>query len=934
MKERHSVLLSLILALGAMPAAAQNMGRAVKPVVVPVAGTAASGYVPMFNFSVTNAALNSGLGSGSPLLVNPTNPAGKLQLGPARAAAMSSGLPASPMAIGSRAGSPIAAAKEGQVRVGMESLSGITALQVEHSRGGRSKDTNLQTAVGMAAFDGGGIRLNHRDGADPIVGPAFEPPTSAALPPEAPPVEEGEGEEDDRLKISFPAAAKTGLLSYEPTLAINAAIRRVRDFEGSRNYWAQYKKGAEIDIVSKNENVFGRSTTITRAATKSIRQLTRDDFRGTVPEHQLKAGVRALRASLVANLEEKRRSWNASDPMVTLDTKVRVVAFKSFLDLFRESHGPNSVPTAEAPKPRTPLVIDTENPVLNPLTRFLPRAVYLDLDMLEGPISQDLLSDMAKLQRTGVYFVAFSRKPYAAAGAIKERLIRQMSSYQLSVLMPIRFVMVTDDGAVISEIPKGGNVTPINVAAFTDAETEVLRDAARKAAEDAGISPRAVREQAQPRLDDYADEIPGLKRRPRAATKQAQIRFSVTFPKSAAAAQLAAWRASFDKRIGAQGITPKAAVTTGADGINRFDAQKTDLASSFDRLGQVLGDKFGLYMSPADALILSRDPAMFAGNPGAIDLGKITGLKGAALVENALGLLLGEHRENRAGDLAGSASRMASFTRDRHRYLSESLIEQDKEEQNINFFSGHVVHAANDWLINEMQRGRKPTKDEYEHHLREHWNAGLLEVKPIGLPQGHSMEGWLSASAERGRGMYDFVMAAFARGEIVVGTEIPNFFVVKDYERRSGDVKRRYVLHTIFDFVALRPDPNRPGEAKVVIYDFKTGPAKTRGKLNKDLQVLTYAFFAHQKWVGRDFPVPYIVGAQKYRITGVSVEFIYNAVKQVTTILARDLDKIRAKIISTLNGIHTAEQKMLGLAPAKTTKAKANTKPKTKRSSK
>jgi len=326
-----------------------------------------------------------------------------------------------------------------------------------------------------------------------------------------------------------------------------------------------------------------------------------------------------------------------------------------------------------------------------------------------------------------------------------------------------------------------------------------------------------------------------------------------------------------------------------------------------------------LYLNASDILVLSDDPALKAANPG-LDFSSLTGLRGDQLVENALGIMLGEHRENLEGDLAGSASRMAQFTRDRTRYLSEFLIKQDAAEQNINFFSGHVVHSNNDWLVWKLQNGQVPTEAQYEAELRQRWQAGLREFKPVGLPSGEDMEGWLRESVRRGLSMYRMVVAAHDRHEVLVGSEIPNFFVVKDYKRRSEALKRRYILHTIFDFITLRPDPAKPGHATLVIYDYKTGPAQSRQKLEKDLQVLTYSLFAKQKWVGQTFPVPYLSGRQAYVIDDARVEFVYNAVKQPTTITPWALEGIRRKIISTLDRINASEHKVLGLAPEKPAK--------------
>ena len=270
----------------------------------------------------------------------------------------------------------------------------------------------------------------------------------------------------------------------------------------------------------------------------------------------------------------------------------------------------------------------------------------------------------------------------------------------------------------------------------------------------------------------------------------------------------------------------------------------------------------------------------------------------------------------------GSASRMAQFRRDRTRYLSEFLIKQDGLEQNINFFSGHVIHAANDWLVWHLKNGRRPSRDEFKAYIKERWEAGIREFKPVGLPPNESMDGWRDSRIDGALNMYEMVVAAQDRGEVLIGTEIPNFFIVKDYERRSRELKHRYILHTIFDFIALRPDPKRPGHATLIIYDFKTGPAQSRQKLDKDLQVMTYDLMAHQRWVGTDFPAPYLSGDKTYRIDDAKVEFIYNAIKQPTTVTRWDRGDIRNTIIGTLNRIHAGELKMLGQAPVKKPKKK------------
>lgn len=801
---------------------------------------------------------------------------------------------------------------------------------------------DAQPAVtASAAYDGAKERPSID--AEPILTPSFEPPVqNPALDSSngggngnrrdgggrnggggGSDDEGGNGEEGLR-PLSFPNQAQVARLqSFDPNQMLYGTLKRVRPTAArprwakdrprdpsipasSREYWAKYKPGEQVQIFSRGESVFGdRKTTITHASFKKISKLTREDLKGIFPASELRAPIAQIRKAVIDRLEEDRRVWKPTDQPVTGDQLVRVIKFKSFAQLFREENGPDAIPKAEDPKPRAPLQTTAEGP-LSPLAHFLPRAVYLDVDALDGPVTPEILSDMMKLQRTGVYFVAFSRKPYDAPGGVHDRLIKRMSAYQLSILLPIRFLAVTDGGAVILEFPRGGSPKPASVATFGDAMLDVLRDAAQKSAEAGGLSPRAFAQVPQA-------EKPGPKSQP--------ISLEFAVGKSVTAEQLDSWLVSFGARLSQQGLAPS--VTVVEDGGRRIvRVMQAELSTSLGRVHAALGAKFGLYLNPSDLLVLSDDPALRGANPY-LDMAAVTGLKGATLVENGLGLLLGEHRENVAGDLSGSASRVAQFRRDRTRYMSEFLLKQDGQEQNINFYSGHVVHAVNDWLIWSLQNGRRPTPQEYERQLRDRWDEGLRDIKPVGLPQGEDMAGWLDSRVAGALNMYREVLAAHDRGEILVGAEIPNFFMLKDRQKRTEKVKRRYTVHTIFDFVALRPDPDRPGHATLVIYDFKTGPAQSRQKLEQDVQVLTYSLFARLRWVGKLFPTPYFSGDKGYIIDDVRVEFIYNAIRQPTTITNKSLDDIRKIIVRTLNGIYAGEQQMLGTAPAKKPKKDA-----------
>jgi hypothetical protein len=517
---------------------------------------------------------------------------------------------------------------------------------------------------------------------------------------------------------------------------------------------------------------------------------------------------------------------------------------------------------------------------------------------------------------------------------MKDKLVKQLSAYQMSILMPIRFMMVTDDGAVISELPRGGSPEAVDVLAFSLADIDMLRDAAKKASEQAGVSPRGVEEIRQAPLVERENRFASESKTAAPLGPDPRVRFEVRLPKSMSDQAVAVWLKAYDAVLAAQGMKVVTSLTVLPDGKRQFVVARTNLESSMDRLNHALGEKFGLYLNPGDALVISPDPKMMAANPKSIDVAALTGLKGAELVDNALGLMLGEHRENQATDLSGSASRIASFSYNKGRYLSEILIKMDNEEQNINFFSGHAVHSAMDWLIWNLQNGRKVTREEFATHLIDHWNAGLREFKAVGMPPAHLADSWLKASLTRADSMYTLVNKINDRNETLIGTEIPNFFVLKDFQRKTAELKRRYILHTIFDFLALREDPKRPGHATLVIYDFKTGPAKTGPKLDKDIQVLMYALFANEKWVGENFPSPYLAGGKSYVIDDVSVEFIYSGKIQPTNVNRWSLDKVRARIISNLNRIHAAEQKLFGNVPPKKKLTPAQTKAKAAKAAK
>jgi hypothetical protein len=750
----------------------------------------------------------------------------------------------------------------------------------------------------------------------PNIEPTFSPPRAdASLPLEQ--LEETEAiEQEEGLRLSFPQSVKNQLTTGNPAKGISGAMKLVRPFKGSKKYWADFRKGQDVQIVIGGEKVF--VTKITRAVNKKISQLSRADFKHMMPDYKLKAGVRELRAALIDQLENKRKMWQPSDPPISGNSTVRVVEFRSFKDVYQDKHGKDADVSTPAPVERNPLVIKPEGKLAR-LAYLMPRAVFIDFDMFEGPVSREVLLDIAKMQRSGAYFVAFSRKPYEELGGMRDNMIRQMNDYQLGSLMTYRFLAVTDDGAVISAFPRDGIMKPVKIAEITSGEIDVLNDAARRAAAAAGISPRSIRRVEQPSIYTHQDAEGRFARKPR-FVKDTQVRFEIEFTRAVNDEQRAAWQEAFDGFLAAHSMELHRKSYEAENGRQRLVLQKTTLAGSMESLQEALRETFQLYLNPGDYLVLSNDKDVLAANPEVLDVAGESGLEGEALVENTLGLILGDYRQDMDLDRVGSASRMISFTKYRERYMADMVVDEQRSEQNINFFSGHMVHSTNDWLIWNLRNGRRPTAEEYEAHMRKMWQAGLTEEKPVRVPDGDTMEGWLNSSVIRALKMREIVLKIHDRGEMIVGSEIPRQLIVRDYHRKRGHVgelKGRYITNAIIDLLVYRPNPDKPGHGTIVAYDYKSGPAKSVEKLEEDPQVLIYALLAQENWVGKTFSVPYMVGGEEVTIDDFSVEFIYSPLKQTPHINRWMLEEIRLKIIRVYERMYRATAELLGEIPQK-----------------
>jgi len=795
-----------------------------------------------------------------------------------------------------------------------------------------AESSEAATESGMRRFDGSGPR--DVDGAAmPAVSPALEPPAHDFSPAwDAHEDEEALGRNSKKQELSFPIWEKEKLLSPDPSQVIYKAVKRIADRPPKKNpatgkvenlskYWYEHVmvKGAEINVVSQGESVFGRPLKISRAVTKRLGELTRDDLKGVVSAYQLKAGVRAIREKLRAGFEKMRQIYTPGDAPVTLQTRVRLIEFPSFIDQYREKHGWKSETPRPAPVERAPVKLKAEGG-LSPLRALLPRVVYVDVDQLEGPVSREVLTDMAKLMRVNTHFVFISRKPYAAPGGIKEKIVAPMSYYHI-VMLGARALAVSDDGAVISGFGKNGEVEPVDTAEFSDSQMSVLRMAAQRASEQNGVVPGAVKELLQPQLvEEKEGGFPGAPRRERAARKPPQVRFQVALPKGVHAD---IWAKSFRAVLDVYHL-PALVRVGGEDGQTVVTVQLTDLDGAQGRLLAALGEHGNLFLNHPDVVLGAPGSA----KTGGLDMAALSGLRGNELLENAVGLMLRDHRVDRPGDLRGSASQLSSFMHHRDRFRQELLVRPD-EKGSIFTFAGHVIHGNNDWLVWNLQNGRKVTLEEYKARFDQQWEKGTRQIDPITLPGSDKMDRAKAEFLIKASSMFRLINKIHDRGEILVGTEVPNFFYMQDYKRRTGEARGRFLLRTVFDFIALRPDPNRPGHATLVIYDFKTGRTETREtdrkrkyKKSQHLQMLLYAYFAHQQWVGRPFPAPYLTGDKTYIIDDVKAELIFNSVMLPIDIKSEDLDGLPDLVIRTMKRKNKEEQELLD-ATAKKKAAKA-----------
>lgn len=676
----------------------------------------------------------------------------------------------------------------------------------------------------------------------------------------------GVDEEDqaDELGLFYAGTSARGLLDSH----IWGDVKLIKPTAGSKWWWKKFKKGETIRVKAGSEWLF--HTRLTDARTKPIGKLTKADLEGIFSAADLsRHGIGELRTAVVERLTKAHKDQFP----VNLRTDVRLLHFKTPKQLNDDSR--EGKPAADIYDPfaaRAALKLPADSP-LRRLNQFYPKAVMVDLDVFGERISPQLIEDMGKLQRAGVKFVFFSDRPGA-----------QYKVQQAQILDGLYgSLFVHDGGARIVSHSRGVEHTR-TADLLTEYDRGILLSHAQHVAYELGIDVHGV------------SEVPVAQ--PGGMKGPARSYFNGRLP---ADADAEAFKAALEARLNLDGSRREVVLAPAGKGAARgFIVRHRRVTDSMGDVLRGLQD-MGVYANPQEILVISEDPRYAASleaatrrlldqdQPGADgkaaaragavrpapDAATLAGvpLQGQELVENALGAVLGEYRQNIKGDFVTSASALDSFAHYTDRYFSQELV---KGEENVYAFWGHQTHDVMNW-VGWVQRntGRAPTEEEVVARFRRQWDEATLSAEfAVYLPPGRDFVNLREAGVGRLKGIYQIYRRIMdVPGAHFIGTEVPNVFSLRSLDRKAGET-RRVFIRTIFDFIALVPAADGKGMA-LWIMDFKSGVKPTQEILERKIQPRTYRLFTAYKWP--NLPEEYDIAAGALApIHATRLEFLYN----------------------------------------------------------
>ena len=616
--------------------------------------------------------------------------------------------------------------------------------------------------------------------------------------------------------------------------------------KGSEWYWDKFKKGGLIAIKSGNQTMF--VTRVEAAKTIKIASMQIKDFAGLFSAQRI-AGktVSQLRAALVQDLKDRQARRPGAPTPVSTQSEVRLVRFMSSVQARQlpENKDESAYPVA----PRAAVELPA---ALQGLNHLLPKTVLVDMRLFPEGVPYPLIEDMTKLMKTGVYFVLLSDKPNDGPGSVEDLLTKQLSIKQRDQISRYKMVILSDDGNSLSGY-SGNFSKPLPSVRFTTQQLEIMSFVAQARG--------AVVEAKTTRVDLVMPK----------GTDGEKSRAAIFDAMRAMSLDPAQWQWSVAERGGKPVVS----------------IRPQSLVSALPHLLEVMREREGVYANNSDLMVISRDAALLGALPGSVQPAAHLSSDGAKLADESLASLLGPYRENHAGDLAASASKISSFIQNPNRGFGDF--------GNVYMMTGHIMHSAFNWAVWRYRNtGVLPSAEETVEVARGIWEheARGSAKNLLGRP-GESLAGFYETVEMRLRAMHEVAAGVLKTYPIAVGTELANMVVLDRYNK--GAVNRRDIFRLIFDFVVARQ--NADGKLEVVIVDFKTGQVPTLQSLEKDTQVQLYDLLVRRMW--KELPLPYGGTGVRAPVTDYKLNFLYTAGAYQPTLN----DKSRRKFDKFLNNV-------------------------------
>ncbi|MBI5881680.1 MAG: PD-(D/E)XK nuclease family protein [Elusimicrobia bacterium] len=595
----------------------------------------------------------------------------------------------------------------------------------------------------------------------------------------------------------------------------------------SLRYWQKFVKGAPIRVLLGNSTLF--TSRVVDSRVKKVKALTKKDLEGILPASTLKRKtIVQLRRSVMTDLRarEARASMYSgrAGAVITPETEVSLIHFMPYGEAAALPENSENAPAD--PRPRRPVTIPAG---LADSSRFLPKVVFLDLRGVQGPLSYDVIEDIGKLMKAGVYFVFLSEKPVQGPGSIESQITGSLTPRQRDQVTRYKLFSLGLDGNEFAKY-EGRFAKSLPFARFEGRDLDVMKHAALSLGGSVAQS--------------FGKEV------------------IVSLPKGADAK---AFQAEFEAQLAGFSVPAKGySFTQGrVKGKPSLIVRPHTLATAFPMLLESLREDESLFVNESDIMVISADAGLLAALPGAVKpAAHMPGASSPDLLETSLAAMLGSYRENLPGDFAASASKIGAFKKG---YLSAG-----GGGGNIYMFMGHVMHSAFNWAVWAYRNtGVLPDADALVRKALAIWAREDAErSKNLMTHPGESMADHQATMELRMRTMHAMVADIVKAYPIVIGTELPNLRVFERYKK--GALAARDVLRMVYDFVVARETPEG---LEVVVVDFKTGQTKSNQTFDKDVQVQLYDLVPRLAWP--TLSAPYGVGGALSKVVKVGVLFVY-----------------------------------------------------------